>query len=541
MSQLVSGSFAKKIDGYAINELGIPSLTLMQRAAEGLFEEAEKLLCKKSDSILVAAGVGNNGADGLNAAYLLYEAGYRDIRIAVIGNPEKRTEEFRFHEDRLRARGVDLKYIRDKKDLEALRLYAPDLVIDGIFGIGLKRQVEGIYLELIDLLNELRESHGTRLLSADVPSGLDADRGRNMCGEHRPVQADVTVTFGFDKLGLWMGRGPSVRGRLIVRDIGYPEDICQLLSHNNYDVIETSDIFIKSIEHKLKFRGPNANKGSYGKLLIIGGSVGMAGAAFLSGLGAYKSGMGMVRYFGPEQNRLILQTLLPEAMYDSYDAGDLDGMRKSLKQAFSWADHFILGPGLSCSPMARDVVEAFSVLWREDAEKERKKLLLIDADGLNIISEEPELGSRIMGERTIITPHVGEMSRLMHCSIAEIKADPIASAAAYASEHGANVILKDASTVTAAAGGSVFINIAGSAALAKAGSGDVLSGTVAGVCAVLADDIERTLPTAVFLHALAGSLAVGSGSEHGTLARETALSLPAAFVAATGQDTAKRV
>ena len=535
MSVLVSGSFSKEIDRFAIEKLGMPSLGLMERASEGLSEKAEELLKHNSSAcILVVSGMGNNGADGLNAAYILRERGYGDIRIAAVGDPDKRTEEFRYHEDRLKALGVSMEMIRDEEELSGFDPGVPTLIIDALFGIGLRREVRGVFLSAICLINRLRDEKGSLVLSADVPSGLDSDLGRNLCGSRSPVRAHGTVTFGFDKTGLWLGSGPLLRGRLWVHDIGYPEDILNKIPHDIYDVTERSDAFIKDLEYKLKYRGPGANKSTYGKVLIIAGSPGMAGAAYLSGLSALRGGIGMARYFGPEENRIILQTLLPEAMYDAYGpAGktDPDTMTERLHSAFTWADHFILGPGLSCSEDAEDIVNAFAELWDEDRklEEPKKKLLVIDADGLNILSGHPELRGKLLGERTIITPHVGEMARLTGSSIAKIKEDPLRMAREFATSQGTGVILKDAVTVISDCKGRLFINTEGSAALAKAGSGDVLTGAVCGICAVLSDDITAGMPTAVCLHGRAGSLASRGISEHGTLARETAEALPKAF------------
>ena len=529
MSVLVSGAFAKRIDRYAIDELGIPSLELMARAAEGLAAETERLADKhfpdkkrQDVSILFLCGTGNNGADGLNAAHILSGHGFREIRIGVLGDRRRCTEEFRFHERALEEAGMALTWIDSVSGDEA---GTPDIVVDALFGIGLSRPVEGRFLELIGLINELRD-RGSLIISADVPSGLDSDLGHNMCGPSMPVRAHETVTFGFDKTGLWLGMGLSVRGELCQVDIGYEPDICSRIPHDIYDVIETTDIEQEDIKCKLRRRGLNANKSTYGKLLIIGGSRGMAGAAYLSGLAAYRSGMGMVRYLGPECNRSILQTLLPEAMYDSCDEVSRESILKVMRPAFDWADHFVLGPGLSRSEEAELMVRTFAELWSEA----QKKLLVLDADGLNFLAAHEKLSGMLLGPRTVITPHVGEMARLVPESIADIKADPLRIARDYALTHHVNVILKDAVTVTADAEGKLHINTEGSAALSKAGSGDVLTGAVAGVCAVLGDDISKALPAAVCLHGLAGRLGAEGISEHGSLARDTADALPRAFL-----------
>ena len=527
MSLLVSGTFAKEIDRYAIDRLGIPSLRLMERASRALADEAERMLGElgkaREPHISFFCGTGNNGADGLCCAFMLLERGYQDIDITVTGKRDKRTEEFIFHEGRLKAAGIDINYYEESGRLTEYDPdeYAPDMAVDALFGIGLKREVRGAFLETIDFINELKVSWGSRIISADVPSGLDSDRGLNMCGDRPPVKADLTVTFGFAKTGLFLGGGQAVSGRVITADIGYPEGITEYIPHNNTDIIEITDEKIDKFRYRLKHRGPNANKSTYKKLLLLAGSRGMAGAAYLSGLAALRSGIGMVRYFGPEENRIILQTLLPEAMYESFGK---ELQFEGLNAAFSWADCYLLGPGLSVSKESEELVRAFARLWQE--KREDKSFLIIDADGLNILAGAPELRKLLFSEKTVITPHVGEMARLTGSSISDIKSDLLGAAEKLAHSEGVNVILKDAVTAAACADGSLSLNIKGSAALAKAGSGDVLSGTVAGISAVLGGRLEDSLPIAVYIHGMAGAAAAGQDSEHGVLAREVADSIP---------------
>ncbi len=610
MSILVSGSFAKKIDDHAIDKLRIGSLKLMERAAEALSKEIEALTKDekgKSSCILYVCGVGNNGADGLNSAYILKAAGYEQIWVLTIGSREKRTEEFIYHEARLRSEGVVIVRYEDlvadvaKSDIKdtvnsdrttdmsadddmtgavtddtgrhddllggiiadtdalcvdeltvskpkgsklsasaaALAVIsggAPDVIVDCIFGVGLKRKVEGGYRDLISAVNELKACRGTKVISADVPSGLDPDTGADLCETDNEnaraessfktaVRADVTVTFGYGKLGLYLYNGPIYRGKVIVSDIGYPKDIIESIPHDIYDTIETSDKYINDFKYKLKKRGPNANKGTYGKLLIIAGSKGMSGAAYLSGIASYRAGVGMVRYFGHEANRGILQSLLPEAMYDSYE--DMETVKEKLRPAFSWADRYIVGPGLSASEDMMALLKAFAELYNE--KKDSSRFLILDADALNLIAGDPKLKASLYSERSIVTPHVGEMARLSGKTISEIKASLPESARAYAIAENVNVILKDAVTITSDVRGRLFINIEGSAALAKAGSGDVLCGVLAGVCSVLKGDIENAVPLGVYLHAMAGRLAGEAVSEHGILAREVADMIPKAY------------
>ena len=310
----------------------------------------------------------------------------------------------------------------------------------------------------------------------------------------------------------------------------------------NYDTLEKTERIYSENAAKLMRRDEDANKSAYGKLLIIAGSRGMAGAAYMSGLAALKSGIGMVRYLGPECNRIILQTLLPEAMYESYDAYSENGCRtngdeaerqfaEKIEKCLSWADYLILGPGLSKDENAVRLVRTlFSGTFT--AKLQRMKLIVVDADALNIIADEQldvgRLGryaetAEIAGENicsnVVITPHIGEMSRLSGMSIPEIKADPVACAESYAAGHDVNVVLKDHISVVRC-GEHTYLNTGGSPALAKAGSGDVLTGVIAGVTAVLKGDIPAAVPTAVYLHGRAGKRAAEAKGVHSVLAHE---------------------
>ena len=300
-------------------------------------------------------------------------------------------------------------------------------------------------------------------------------------------------------------------------------------------------MLVKKHRARLMARDHNANKGTYGKLLIIAGSKGMAGAAFLSGLAAYRMGTGMVKYFGTEDNRIILQTLLPEAMYESWECDknpeyiDIDKLKKCLY----WADYVIIGPGLSKSREAKEIIRL--IFKTEITERlQEKKLVILDADALNIIAEEgldlsllnrfeDDEEKKAAVSNIVITPHAAEMERLIKAErpasftdISAIKKSPEKAAGLYGRLHGVNVILKDAETVVYISNGKVLSINSGCGAMAKAGSGDVLCGFIAGTAAVLKGDILDALPIAVYLHGTAGCIAAKEKGEHGILARDIA-------------------
>ncbi len=293
-------------------------------------------------------------------------------------------------------------------------------------------------------------------------------------------------------------------------------------------------------------RDINANKGTYGRLLIIAGSKGMAGAAYLCGLAAFKTGVGMVKYLGPEENRAILQTLLPEAMYESisYAEEKFSGRISNISDCLSWADALILGPGLSKSDEARNLMRQIFTGKNADIIK-RLRLAVIDADALNIIAEEG-LDLSMLTERSrsnvVITPHAAEMARLVNAfsgknalKVKDIKNDPEGCAADFSMRFNVTVVLKDAKTTIAeAALRSEIIRISsGSPAMAKAGSGDVLCGFIAGVSAVLLWDLKDSVPLAVYMHGRAGSMAAQKKGVHSILARDIAEHANEAFLSAS--------
>ncbi len=548
MTEYVTGRTAKLIDEYSIKELGIPSLSLMEKASEGVaikvWEYSNMRLGKNGQralKVVACSGVGNNGADGLCALSILKDMGFENLQAFYVGNIDKASEEFIFQRERLEKNGIGFSEFNGK-------LPDCDIIIDAVFGIGLRRIVEGKHLELIKEINRLKRDIRSYIVSVDVSSGIDADNGINMCSPFDAVYSDVTVTFGYAKTGHVFGEGPRYTGKLKVVDIGYPEINQDLLRNykkiqsngavqdfdSDCSIYRSSDYGMMEVLPKLIKRDSLANKGNYKKLLIAAGSKGMAGAAYLSGLAAFKSGIGMVKYLGPEENRCILQTLLPEAMYESIEAADFV---KQLEKSVSWADSIILGPGLSQSEEACSIVKAFS---DEKVKKAIKgKCFLIDADALNIIAAHSELED-VYNEDTIITPHVGEFARLTGLKVEDIKRDPFTAAAGYAVKHGISVVLKDNVSVIAINDKErsvveLYINTEGAAALGKAGSGDVLTGAIQGILAVIAEgndgikDFRKHLMNAVCIFGKAGKICADKFKEHGSLARDVAEQLPYAM------------
>lgn len=499
MRQLVTGEQMKAVDQYAIQEVGIPFLVLMERAALSVVEEMEPELFRE-DQILIACGTGNNGADGAAVGRMLFLRGYH-VTVVTVGREESRTEELKLQLS-----------INEKLGLSAME--AEDFIpgtcqaaVDALFGVGLSRNVEGAYRDMIETIEDMKP----RLtVAVDIPSGIHSDTGKVM---GTAVKADLTVTFGFKKVGLSLFPGREYSGRVVVKDIGFPPCPAERLTGRRYVTCGPEDLEL------LPGRKPWSNKGTYGHVLIAAGSPGMAGAAYLSALAAYRMGAGLVKILTPAENREILQTLIPEAVLSVYDCAEAleepEQFLGKIEKECGWADAVVLGPGLGKEPWAVRLVQ--QVLLSAFVP------IVLDADGLNIVAENPSL-SEYFTENVLVTPHVGEMARLSGLEIEEIQADLTKAAEDYSEKYGVITVLKDAATVVVRKDEPIYINSSGCAAMAKAGSGDVLTGVLAALIAMGMEEGQAAV-LGVYLHGLAGEAAEKALGENGVLARDLADSL----------------
>ncbi|MEY8394303.1 NAD(P)H-hydrate dehydratase [Lachnospiraceae bacterium 45-P1] len=502
MRYLVTGKEMKEIDKRSIEEFGIPSMVLMERAALEVAKKAEEILKKKEagtgkkGTVWAVCGLGNNGADGVAAVRMLFLHGFC-VSVILPGAEGRKSEEM---EAQLAIAG------KLKIPVFTAEDFIPgscDLIIDAVFGIGLSRNVEGPYEALIDLMRTQKDA---AVVSVDIPSGINSDTGAVMgCA----VQADVTVTFGEKKLGQALFPGREACGELLVADIGFvPEEKekagTHALCHTREDL------------KKIPKRKPDSHKGTYGKILVIAGSPGMAGAAYFSALAAYRTGAGLVKAVTPEENRSVLQGLLPEAVLSTYETEQAvrepEEFREYLKKQTDWADVIVLGPGIGVSECGRIMVEA--VL------KNAYVPVILDADAINLAARYPHLKGYFT-ENIMLTPHLSEFSRLSGQSVEETKENLVSAAKGLSDQYGATCVLKDAATVTARKDGKVFVNTSGSPAMAKGGSGDVLTGIIAGLLALGMDECEAA-SLGVYVHGLAGERAAEKFGVHSVLASQIA-------------------
>lgn len=504
MEYVLTAAEMKKCDEAAISEYGICALVLMERAALGT---ADVVVNKYGKDIFagVMAGSGNNGGDGIAAARILHERGIR-VEINMIGEADKLTDETKTQLETAKKLGIPIFY--------GLEHTLYDVIIDAVFGIGLTRDVEGKYRKAIEEINASK----AKVVAVDIPSGVNSDNAGIMgCA----VKADITVTFEYRKIGIMLYPGASCAGEVICVPIGIP--------HSTADAKRTGVVTFtdKETDLALPDRKSFGHKGSFGKALFVAGSRSMGGACQLSALAAYRIGAGMVRVFTARENRESLLRKLPEAIVDTYadrdDGGTIsDAERKSLMDGVEWADVIAIGPGLSMSERAQDILRA--VLEACD------KPLVLDADALNILSKSDSLldklrfGRRKNDADTVLTPHLGEFARLMKCPISDIKKDMLGACKAFTRKYDVSLVCKDARTVIAKRGKLTYINSSGNDGMATAGSGDVLTGIVSGLMAQQMQGFEAAVVGA-YAHGLAGDYARDNASAYFIMAHDIINSL----------------
>jgi len=393
MDKCLSAGEAKLLDKRTI-EFGIHELELMERAARGV-ENRITGLFDQSHTIVLLCGVGNNGGDALAVARMLGDRQY-SVTVVLAGDEERATASWKWQKEHL----CVYRELRAKDAVseEIRRAVArADVLVDGLFGIGLSREVSGVYRELI----EEADKSGAYKIAVDIASGLSADTGQVMGAA---IHVDETVTFGYRKVGHVLHPGRAYSGEVHVCDIGF-------LSLEDAQIDGGVNILDEQCLKALPERNTSGNKGTFGKVYIRAGSAGMAGAALLCGEAAYRTGVGLVYLSSPEENRVIIQLGLPEAVYKG-DSSDYLTLRT--------VDAALIGPGLTTG---------------DNAVAELKHLLgavyipmVLDADALNIISLHDDVAHQVKKYPSpkILTPHAGEMGRLLHTTTAKVKADMVA-------------------------------------------------------------------------------------------------------------------
>ena len=495
----------RAMDSAAIEKFGIPEALLMENAGLAVTSVLSKEMGIGGKRFLVFCGGGNNGGDGFVVARKIHSNGGA-VRVFVLGDMGRLKGVAKMNLDILRHMPVEIQRLQS---VSSLRLDAGamhcDGIVDAILGTGLTGDVRGVYREVIDWIN----ASGKWVCSVDIPSGVHGDTGLIM---GTAVRADVTVTFGLPKVGNMLFPGHGLCGKLYVSHISFPPSMCQ------------SDSLKVGINGQiaLPLRDKNGHKGDFGDALFIAGAAGYYGAPYFAALSFLKAGGGYSRLAAPRSVVPFVATRGSEIVFVPQmetDSGSISlENRHALLELAEKVDIVVLGPGLS---LARETQQLARELTREIT-----KPLLIDGDGITSVCCDLQT-IRDRKAETILTPHLGEMSRITGLSVREVNSNKIDILQGVARDLNATIVLKGAHSLVGTPGGWVHINTSGNSGMATAGSGDVLAGTIVAMFG-LGLPIEEAVRKGVFIHGLAGDLAAEEKGEDGITAQDIMDFLPLA-------------
>jgi hydroxyethylthiazole kinase-like uncharacterized protein yjeF len=525
--KVVTAQEMQEIDERTIKRIGIPGSVLMERAGMAVASKVKELFEKRKTIVL--AGGGKNGGDGIVVARELYNSGW-NVRVFLLSGRGKLGRECLFQFRIAKEYGVPMEF---RSGITGADLHSA-VVVDAMFGTGLNREITGTMAKTIAFLN----NYGSPVISVDMPSGISSDTGRVM---GVAVTAGYTVTFGLPKRGHLLQPGAEYTGELFVEDIGFPRDLLASKALN-LELLEK-----EMLSHLIPARPGYSHKGDYGHVLVVAGSRGRTGAAFMTAKACMRTGAGLVTMGVPESLMNVVQGGVTEEMtLQLPDRGDGSISSKAVDTILRFlsekADVVCIGPGIGVSDETRSAMA--------EIVRTSRAPMVIDADGINALSEGGKHGVAGILKKArapiVLTPHPGEMARLLRSQesgvksqksgttpgityqIPDIEEDRINIATSFAKETGTYLVLKGVPTVVAEPEGRAFINPTGNPGMATAGSGDVLSGMVA---SLLAQGLEplSAATLGVFMHGRAGDIAAKDKGMHSLVASDIIESLPAAF------------
>jgi ADP-dependent NAD(P)H-hydrate dehydratase / NAD(P)H-hydrate epimerase len=508
--RIVTAETMRKAERLTIGDRGIPGRLLMETAGRACAD----VVCAEwgtgnGKRAVIVAGKGNNGGDGYVVARCLLR---RDWNVAILVLAERKD---------ITGDAVENLTLLDPSIITFcpahgdMRLHAEvfrnaSIIVDALFGIGLNTEVSGAYAEAVEMIN----SSGRPVLAVDIPSGIDASTGR-VLGD--AVHADVTVTFGFAKVGHVVYPGREYTGKLKVVDIGIPNEIAASMETHEF-------LDVKSVQPLVKPRAKCGHKGNFGHCLIVAGATGKTGAASLAANSAVRTGSGLVTLAVPASLNPVLEVKTTEAMtlpVDDAGKGFLGvGNSDAILRATQGKDAIAIGPGISREP------ETIALVRR--LVKDALLPMVVDADGLNAIAEDVAILDQKRSPAIVLTPHPGEMSRLSGLSISEIEDDRISAARSFAVRYGVFLVLKGAGTVIATPGGEIAVNGSGNPGMGSGGMGDVLTGILVSLLGQNYTPAEACR-LGVFLHGFAADLVAQEKGEIGLSATDVQERLPLAY------------
>jgi hydroxyethylthiazole kinase-like uncharacterized protein yjeF len=536
--KIVTAAEMREIDRATSERFGVPSIALMENAGSAV---AHFVLSDypQAERVSVVCGKGNNGGDGFVAARKLIEAG-RAVRVLLLCDPEELRGDaavmFQKMLASLRPMNISPCSVREPGGMdssEAGEIFAADVIVDAILGTGFRPPVTPLYAAAIGKMNVA----AAPIVAVDIPSGADADAMRGGSGPNDQARADAVVTFTAPRpahVFAALTAGPTV-----IAPIGSPpEAIVSQLGLNLSTPIDFASL--------LASRARDANKGSYGHVLVIGGSLGKAGAAAMAGFSALRAGAGLSTVATPKSVLATVAGFHPEVMTEPLaetTAGTISlrslgpGLNSLLERKT-----LAIGPGISrnseTADFVRTVIQAAEKFSAGNVASDSIVNLVVDADALNAFEDAAEkLNGR--GRTVVITPHPGEMARLTGLGIPEIQSNRLEVARNFARDHELIVVLKGHRTLIAAPDGTVWVNPTGNPGMATGGTGDILTGMVAGLIAQNPRQALEATALAVYLHGLAGDMASQSLGENCMVATDLVRFLPEAFAETRNRELAE--
>jgi hydroxyethylthiazole kinase-like uncharacterized protein yjeF len=507
--KIVSAAEMREIDRATSERFGVPSLSLMEKAGTAV---AEFVLHEypSVQRIGVICGKGNNGGDGFVAARKFHDAG-REVRLLLLANPTDLRGDAAAMFEKLSIKPLIANSSAELNGEDARAVLSADLIIDAILGTGFHPPVQGLYAEAIQAVN----ATAAPIIAVDIPSGADSDSMRPQ--DNLRARADAIVTFTAPKLAHVFS--DLTHGRILVAPIGSPEEA--IVSSLGLNVITPRDIL-----RLIGPRRPDSNKGNFGHVLVVGGSLGKAGAAAMAGMSALRTGAGLSTVATAASVLPTVAGFHPELMTEPLqetEAGTISlraleyGRFDELVRAKSV---LAIGPGISRHPETAEFVRTIVTKY--------EMAMVVDADGLNAFERKT---AQLNGKTRplVITPHPGEMARLVGSTPADVQKDRLKVARTFAREHELIVVLKGHRTLIAHPDGTVWVNTTGNPGMATGGTGDILTGMVAGMMAQHPDQSFEAVLAAVYLHGLAGDVACESMGEQCLVATDLVRALPEAF------------
>ncbi len=512
--KVISVEQMKELDRRAIQEHDVPSEVLMENAGTKVARAAERMIERYTlkEKALLFAGKGKNGGDAFVAARVLIEDSIQATTVLLCDEKEI-LGDAKANLDRLLEVNGHVIRVTKEEELDYIKgdLYGTDLIVDGILGTGTNRPVDGYLATVIKLIND----SGKMVLAIDIPSGLNGDTG------HAPgacVIADETITMGLPKIGLVVADGLNYSGKITIGKIGIPDPLLEQVK------ADVHLLLIKELHGVFPRRRKRiTHKGDYGKVLLVAGSVGRTGAACLAATAAFRGGSGLVTLATPKSLNDILEQKLTEVITapvsETKERTFSAQALKSLLELEKQNDVWVIGPGISTHPETEKLLLQLLPKLTKPA--------VLDADALNIIANNKEILKKIKVP-LVLTPHSGEMGRLLKKTPSAVEKTRWESARSFAKEYNLVLVLKGAGTVIADPKGEIFINSTGNPGMATAGTGDILAGLIGSFLAQGLTPLNAA-KLGVMLHGEAGDLAVEEVGEPSLMAGDLLWSLPRAL------------